>query len=249
MKTFIKFCIFSWFFTNNFLLHAQIPYADRHSQVLGDTWMSNTKSTSPNASRGLVHWIRYDLGDTYALTNSKFWNINVPGLTNAGAKTMIIDYSVNGTTWAEWGRLDIPQATGNTLYEGVDGPNFSGLVARYILINITSNYGHASNFGIAEMKVQVAPTTTIVNENILSAVELKASPNPFNNETEISIKGIDHFENIYYQLTDIAGRTLETKSLNSNSVILDGKMLSTGIYNFTVIHLSGIKSIKLNVVK
>ncbi len=229
--------------------YGQVPYSDRHSQIQSDAWISNVKSISPNAVRGSLHWIRYDFGDTYAIQKSKFWNINTPSILTAGAKSMIIDYSIDGITWLEWGRYDLPQGSGSTMYQGEDGPNFSGLIARYILINITSNYGNTTNSGLAEVKFEVAPATTSVSDSEVKTYEINIFPNPATSTTTIEVDGIKNFDNLYYQISDAAGKTVETKKLNSNSWQYDVKDLATGVYNFSIIHPSGIKSTKLNVVK
>jgi Secretion system C-terminal sorting domain/F5/8 type C domain len=230
-------------------LQAQVPYTDRHSQVQSDAWISSTKSTSPNASRGVLHWIRYDLGDTYSIHKSKFWNVNVPGSLNVGAKSIIIDYSIDGTTWIEWGRYELPQGSGSTLYEGEDGPNFSGLVARHILLNITSNYGHASRSGLAEVKFEVAPVTTAVTDGTSKQYNISIHPNPTSSIANIGIEGLTNFDNVYYQITDASGKSIESKKLNGSNITYDVKNLSAGIYNFSVIYPGGAKSTSLNVVK
>ncbi len=227
----------------------QISYNDRHSQIPADAWISNVKSPSPNAPRGNMHWIRYDFGDTYAMQKSKFWNINTPSMLTTGAKTMIIDYSIDGTTWIEWGRYDLPQGTGSTVYQGEDGPNFSGLIARYILINITSNYGHATNYGLAEVKFDVAPATTDISDSEIKQYQINVYPNPVSTTATVEIEGITNFDNLYYQISDASGRTVETRKLNNKTILYDVKNLSTGMYNFTVIHPGGIRSTQLNVVK
>ena len=51
--------------------------------------------------------------------------------------------------------------SGQYFYE-VAGPDFSGLVARYVLINVISNHGNSSLTGIAEVKIDVTPATVAV---------------------------------------------------------------------------------------
>ena len=47
-------------------------YPDRHSNVSDDAWLSGTATQSPNAIRGVVHWIRYDLGRPILCINPNF---------------------------------------------------------------------------------------------------------------------------------------------------------------------------------
>ncbi|HRG20685.1 MAG TPA: hypothetical protein PLQ57_06630 [Saprospiraceae bacterium] len=221
-------------------------YPDRHSNVSDDAWLSSTASQSPNTARGSVHWIRYDLGETYAMHQSRFWNINTPGLTNAGANFIIIDYSIDGLTWYEWGRYTLPQSNGSTFYEGVDGPDFSGLVARFVLINVISNHGHANLRGLAEIKIDVSPATVSVKDNLLKNVEIKALPNPFSSSTTLQLNGLDHLTGLVYQCTDATGKLVANGVVNSNQIELSGQGLVAGVYYFSLIHAGGIKTITLD---
>lgn len=233
---------------SGFSLFSQ-SYPDRHSSVLGDAWLSNVKTTSPNAQRGSIHWIRYDLGDTYSMHQSKFWNINHPSYLNAGAQTIIIDYSMNGTDWKEFGRYNLKQCTGSTFYEGESGPDFSGLIARYVLINIINNYGHATISGLSEIKINVAPATVSSKDQEFEKIEISASPNPFSNATTINLENVKDLTNLTYQITDLNGKILLSDKVTKENIQLDGTGLISGMYNCRIIHPSGVKSIQLVVVK
>ena len=229
--------------------HSQ-AYLDRHSVVQSDAWISNVKSNSPNPIRGNIHWIRYDLGETYSLQKSKIWNVNTPGLLNAGARTVIIDYSIDGSVWYEWGRYLLNQGTGTSFYEGQDGPDFSGLAARYLLINIRDNHGHASYGGLSEIKVDATPTTVSVkDDNLTSSIELSATPNPFRSQSTISLINLPENQEFTYQLTDINGRLLKKDNVTTNKIEISGNDLQTGMYYFSVIHKSGIKTIPIEFIK
>lgn len=230
-------------------IHGQ-AYLDRHSTVQSDAWISNAKTNSPNAIRGNIHWIRYDLGETYSLQKSKIWNVNTPGILNAGAKTIIIDYSLDGTTWYEWGRYSLNQGTGTSFYEGQDGPDFSGLAARYLLINIKDNHGHATYAGLAEIKVDATPTTVSVEENqSLKGLEINASPNPFRNIAIVTLTNLPENLDLTYQLSDISGRLLTKEKVDGHPIEINGSDLVPGMYYFSVIHKTGIKTIPLEFIK
>jgi hypothetical protein len=233
-----------------FSLYAQItvPYADRHSTVISDAWVSQTKRTSANPSRGSVHWIQYDLGGVYALDKMKIWNINTPDLLTVGARIAIIDYSLDGKTWKEWGKIEIEKGSGSINYQGQDGPNFSGLVTRYLLFSITENHGHLTETGLAEIKVNLKPATVPVKD-IISEIKLVAFPNPFVQSVEIDLGEIEDFSDLYYQVTNVSGQVLMNEKIRSRQVQIDGQNLSSGIYTFSVIHPSGKQSIQLTLAK
>jgi hypothetical protein len=229
-------------------LVSQVPYADRNSTVVTDAWLSNSKKLSPNISRGTIHWIQYDLGGTYALDKLKLWNINTPDQLTSGAKTIIVDYSFDGKTWKEWGKVDVEKGTGSSLYLGQDGPNFSGLVTRYLLFNITENYGNLSEAGLSEIRVNLKPATVPVKD-IVENIQIKAFPNPFNQSTMIDLGKLESIEDLFYQITNTNGQLIKNEKVSSNLIPVDGSNLPAGIYNFSIIHPSGKQTIQLTIAK
>lgn len=111
----------------------------------GNNWISCETSASPNADRQESHWIMYDLGQRYELHGSQIWNYNVPGETSRGMQLIGVDISDDGNNWQELGEFNLQLATGDSGYGGVQGPDFDGHYARYILftslINNTSCKG------------------------------------------------------------------------------------------------------------
>ncbi|MCB0762798.1 MAG: hypothetical protein KDC12_14825, partial [Flavobacteriales bacterium] len=126
-----------------------------HSTDPTDAWISCTGTENPNPARTQEHWIMYDFANLYALEQSIVWNYNVPGDTDKGIKTIIIDTSTNGTSWNEWGTIVIDEAPGQDTYEGEMGPDFNGVAARYVLISVVDNWGDASCQGFAEIKFNI----------------------------------------------------------------------------------------------
>ena len=122
------------------------PAAHTKNLVSGvdNSWLScNTTTTNPNAARtSLPHWIKYDFGEVYKLQGSRVWNYNVAAETNKGFKNVVVDYSIDGTTWSSLGSTyQWQQAPGESDYSGFSGPNFNNSKARYVLISAIDNYG------------------------------------------------------------------------------------------------------------
>ena len=133
-------------------------FPDRHNTSWFDSWISCEASQNPNSSRGISHWILYDLGHTYKLKKMHVWNLNDPDNLNDGLKNIAIDYSSDGNTWQEYGNAVLPKASGKSIYEGSEILDFGGINTRYLLITAKNNYG-GKCFGLSELRIGVAPIT------------------------------------------------------------------------------------------
>jgi len=128
--------------------------------MVNDTWLSCNTSTNPNSLRGNGHWLMYDLGYTYNLTTTHFWNYNVNGQTGQGIRDCIIDYSIDGNNWANALTFQIPQAPGNSNYTGISGPDLGGINARYVLLTANSNWG-GSCAGLSEVRFDLGQQCSV----------------------------------------------------------------------------------------
>lgn len=261
----MKYFIFCLCVLIQYTVYSQ-AHPDRHSTNLNDSWLSCQMSPNPNPIRGNSHWIMYNLGDTYSLQKSNIWNFNVPerinsfdnqawsltrlpGRTEDGLKDVIIDISVNGTIWTEWGRFTIPKAPASGFYQGASGPDFSGKVARYILITAVSNHG-GSCFGLSEVRFNGTVATVNPTNDILDNVTIKAIPNPFAQQTTIAISGMPSGD-ITLDLSDITGRQVKSFTFHiknsSEEITLQRDGLPSGMYTLKVTKNDAVKTIKLQI--
>lgn len=151
---------------------------DSHTSFKNQGWTSCKTSNSPNEKRGKSHWIQYDLGSEYQLSNIRIWNHNVWGETGQGVKSIILDYSLDGENWASAGKLTIQKAPGSWKYVAPDPIDLNGLSARFVLINVIETWEDNSDCaGIAELSFGVESTThTDDREKQLN--QFKIYPNP-----------------------------------------------------------------------
>ena len=140
---------------------------DRHSTNIHESWLSCTQSNNPNSSRPNSHWIMYDLGQPTELYKSTIWNLNHPKYLNNGLQLVAFDYSTNGFNWTNFGNEVIPQAPGTSFYEGVDGPDFDGITARYVLLTGITNHG-GDCYGLSEIRIYTEPGATNPNNLLFS---------------------------------------------------------------------------------
>jgi hypothetical protein len=219
---------------------------NRHSTTWYDGWISCQTSPNPIASNGNTHWIRYDLGFVYPLFKSTIWNANEPDNLDYGVMDYKIDYSTNGTTWTNLGSFTLSQASGFSIYEGEEGPNFGGVQARYVLITPTSNYG-GSCYGLSEVKFNLDPALAVIDEEFgYSAI---VYPNPFNEQISIKINSDFPNEPISYSLYDLLGRKIRFNTLPNqsemNNLVIPSTNLASGIYFVKILHNNKQKSFKI----
>lgn len=143
------------FLSSSYISFSQC-YPDRHSTNAHDGWVSCSTAPSPNSNWGNSHWILYDLGQVRQLYQSTIWNLNNPDRLDWNIQSARFDYSLDGVSYSNLTTTSLTQAPGLPLYEGMAGPNFGGVSARYVLITAISNYG-GSCFGLGEVRFYTEP--------------------------------------------------------------------------------------------
>ena len=83
--------------------------------------------------------------------------VNKIGESDKGFKNVVVDYSLNGSSWTELGTFQFEQGMEEAIYSGFEGADFGGISARYVLITSLSNWGDNSCSGISDIKFNIAP--------------------------------------------------------------------------------------------
>jgi len=227
-------------------------FPDRHNTTWHDGWVSCEQSPNPHGARDNSHWIMYNFSNSYALQKMHIWNSNDPLNLDQGIRNMVVDYSMDGTTWTELGSFEMSQAEGKSIYEGVEALNFEGAQAQYVLITALDNYG-GSCYGLSEVRFETTDekvsdeTTPVRNENY--CVSLKVYPNPFVDNPTIDIQS-NCVAQLAYKVTDAVGKTVFRQNLPGQSGIgqeLAMNDLVPGVYFLEV--LNSDQSIKKKLVK
>lgn len=223
--------IFLLLLSTPFLL-AQDCTGPGHSANENDSWLSCTKSQNPNSIRADSHWVLYDLGFTYSLHTSHFWNYSIAGETSNGMKNIVIDYSIDGINWTELGVMNLQEATGHSDYEGEAGLDFGGLKCRYILITSQDTWGGDCT-GLSEVRFDISQTTVSIKDVYVDDVSIELYPNPttglFTIEGNLSQYSI--------RIVDAEGNTLRSLSGQSSPLTIDISTLPVGLYFISVTHL------------
>jgi hypothetical protein len=119
---------------------------DLHSTGPEQMWLS--AGTLPN-------WIQFEFDDVYKLHELWVWNSNqlIEGGMGFGAKTVTIEYSVDGSTWtALAGVPEFARATALEGYAHNTTVAFGGVLAKYVKLNITAGWGTTPLAGLSEVR-------------------------------------------------------------------------------------------------
>lgn len=154
-----------------------------HSTNYLEAWQSHTTAPNPNSSRGNTHWIKIDLGENYNLADLWYWNYNETCCTGRGLNQVAIDYSTDNVSWSNLGTYQFNRASGNAAYTGIQGPDFNGATARYVLMTGLSNHGDTFSSGLSEIKINVAQNGGAshwvkINDNEMAHIDLEGAWGP-----------------------------------------------------------------------
>jgi len=196
-----------------------------------DSWQSCQKNSNPNVSRGTSHWIQYDLGYVYRLSNTHFWNYNVAQQTQQGFKQIAIDYSLDGQIWKEAGSFQLAQASGTSDYVGTTGLDLTGISARYILVTAISTWEEGNCAGLSEVRFDVSANQEdpIVSSSILSFPEsdIILFPNPTIDVLHLDV-GKTKIKEL--MIVSAAGHELMRRTPPQNISQVDVSQLPAGVY-------------------
>jgi len=123
-----------------------------HSQELNDMWLS--VDSEPNEA-----WIRFDLDQVAKLSGMRVWNHNSPleSVVGYGIKEALIEYSLDGIAWSEFGIVELPQA-GSADYQGIE-ISMDGIEAQSVRITAISNWSTlgVKQYGLSEVQLLAMP--------------------------------------------------------------------------------------------
>jgi len=198
-----------------------------------DSWLSCDKSQNPNSARADSHWALFDLGADYTLGTSYFWNFNNDSETENGIKNLVIDYSLNGTTWTELGIMELQEASGTIDYLGEGGLDFDGIMCRYVLITVLETWG-GQCAGISEVRFDINQTSVSLRDVYADNASIELFPNP--TQGFFTIEG----ELLNYDITimDASGNIFMTLTGENSPITIDISNLPDGLYFVSISHVS-----------
>jgi hypothetical protein len=144
-----------------------IDAQDQHSTSASQMWLSK-KSQTPI-------WIKYEFNQVYSLHQMWVWNQNqISELDNGyGAMDVTIETSSDGTTWTALANVpQFAQATAEDTYTHNTTVDFGGVLAKFVQLNILSNWGGVKNSGLSEVRFFYVPLKAFEPTPVVGATVL-----------------------------------------------------------------------------
>jgi hypothetical protein len=186
-------------------------FDNRHNTGIDNAWLSCEASPNPNVVRGMSHWIMYDLGEPYSLEETAYWGFNDPERLSNNIREIVIDYSLDGLNWTEWGTYTLEQAPGSTLYLGDEGPDLTGITTQYLLITAIDNYG-GDCYGMSEIRFNVGDLISSSEDLITDLEEIVAFPNPTSGLTGLQFTSLVDSDGSII-ISDLSGKNLMNRKI------------------------------------
>ena len=121
--------------------------SDGHSTDVKDMWWS--QGVAPN-------WVQYEFDKVYALHEMWVWNMNqiIEPFIGFGAKTVRIEYSIDGATWTPLTNVpEFARGTGQDGYVHNTVVSFGGVSAKYVKLTVEKNWSSsAPQTGLSEVR-------------------------------------------------------------------------------------------------
>jgi len=143
---------------------------DLHSIKQADIWLTSTTGQPPI-------WIQYEFDKAYKLHEMWVWNFNqvFEPTVGFGLKDVTIEYSANGTDWAQLaGVPEFARAPGTADYAHSTTVDFGGAAAKYVKLIANDNWGVMTQYGLSEVRFFYIPVCA-------------RQPNPYSGATNVGL--------------------------------------------------------------
>jgi len=124
---------------------------DQHGTDLKTMWVT---------PGGLPAWIEYTFDKVYRLHELWVWNGNseLEVFMGFGAKDVAIEYSTDGETWAQLENVpEFAQGTGKTTYTANIVVDLGEVMAKYVKLTISDNWGATAMVSLSEVRFFCTP--------------------------------------------------------------------------------------------
>ncbi|MCF7974970.1 MAG: discoidin domain-containing protein [Phycisphaerae bacterium] len=139
-----------------------------HGIALETMWFTATEDPAP--------WIQFEFDDIKQLDTMKVWNSNSAAEVGIGwgVKDVEIATSADGDTWTVADANQFSRAPGLPSYNQFDTIALAGVAAKYVKLNIKSNWGGViESYGLSEVQFSAIPAAVRTPEPASGAVNVQ----------------------------------------------------------------------------
>jgi hypothetical protein len=124
----------------------------QHGVETSDGWLATS----------LPAWIQFQFDQAYMIRQMKVWNSNsmLEPYVGWGAKSVLVEYSLDGTTWTTVGTEEFPRADGTPTYAGFL-VEMGDVTAKFVRLTIQNSWGMPQS-GLSEVRFLYVPLQAFV---------------------------------------------------------------------------------------
>ena len=112
-----------------------------HDASFADMWLANA---APPAT------VIFNLGASYSLADVQIWNYNSTIELTRSTQGLTLLVSSDGVTFTPYNSFTLPEGTGNPIPATLF--SLGGVMASYVELDLTSNYGSSSYIGLSAVQ-------------------------------------------------------------------------------------------------
>ncbi|MCW3082786.1 MAG: hypothetical protein JWP12_152 [Bacteroidetes bacterium] len=195
--------------------------SDIQNLMPGDTSANSHRSTVASNTRSFHFITSFDSTATLcAVRSMQVTQVSYPELSTTSSAIALLGSPAGGTF----------------IGTGVSGTTFDPAVSGTGTFDIIYSYSDSTGCtGTAVSQIHVADVTTGFAANAMNA-RVSLYPNPFTDETTISVGASVKLENASVHIYDVLGKEVKVVAANSNEIKIDRKGLAGGMYFYKLIN-------------
>ncbi len=207
------------------------------------SWESCETQASPNTDLPAAHWILYDLGSVYTISELLVFNHNFE--PNKGFNGTTVHFSNDRTNWYLAWNGNLPMASGQENYAGFKIDAFNTIEARYVLLSAQSNHGDPSCAGISEIQLTAFEKGNDSPNDENNGFVVSFYPNPTSGS--VTLLGLQQRSQI--QAFAMNGQLVRSFSLQDGQSEINLSGLSAGFYVLRIVDLESGSSVSRKIIK
>ncbi len=127
-----------------------------------------------DAQQGDPVWLQFEFGRVCKLQEMWVWNFNMQyeAIIGYGLQNVTIEYSTDGADWIVLGEYVFQPGTELDTYQHNTTVDFGGVMAKYVKLNVQSNFSGRASYGLSEVRFLHTPVVAREPEPAAGATDV-----------------------------------------------------------------------------